>query len=264
MNQHVFRLIKKSRENTILFKFVFSGDIPPTDAGQFYLVASGNPATAYLRRAVFPTRITNGNPATFQINIYGKQLTDFGFTQLVSQPINSAIDFLGPLGKGFQIPPHAKNLLVLAKDSHLDFMLDLANTFAAQNKNVTLALQCLDKHYLPDLSSLAPSVELVATTVNGSFGHRGEIFSQLGDLANWADHIMAMGSTDFYRQLDAHLRQKRPALTPDFAQVMVLDTPIHLCGVGACRQCTVATKHGLKLACQDGPVFNLSDLSLVS
>lgn len=263
LNPDRFRLIEKTRENAALFKFVFSGDVPPTNIGQFYLVASDDPGLAYLRRVVFPTHITIGNPSTFQINVYGTQIADLGFAQLISRPVDSLTDFLGPFGRGFQIPSHAKDFLVLAENRYFDLMLDLANTLTAQNKNVTLALQCINKHHLPDFSGLMPSIELIVTTINGSFGHQGEIFSQLGDSAIWADHVMAAGSTDFYRQLDAHLHQKRPALTPDFTQVMVLDTPIHLCGVGACQQCTVATKHGLKLACIDGPVFNLSDLSLV-
>lgn len=263
MRQHRFQLIKKSKENAVLFKFILSGDIPPTNMGQFYLVASNNPGLAYLRRAVFPTHITAKNPETLQINIYGAQISDFGFSQLVTRPINSSIDFLGPLGKGFQIPSRAKNFLLLAKDSHFDLMLDLANTLVAQDKNVTFALQCLKKNYLPDFANLAPSVELIVATLDGSFGHRGDVFSQLGGLANWADRVMAVGSNNFYRQLDAHLHKKRPALTPDFAQVIVLDAPIYLCGTGVCQRCTVETKQGTKLACVDGPVFNLGDLSLL-
>ncbi len=32
------------------------------------------------------------------------------------------------------------------------------------------------------------------------------------------------------------------------------------CGRGVCYGCTVKTRNGLKLVCQDGPVFNLADV----
>jgi dihydroorotate dehydrogenase electron transfer subunit len=32
------------------------------------------------------------------------------------------------------------------------------------------------------------------------------------------------------------------------------------CGVGVCYGCTIKTKNGLKQACTDGPVFDLSDV----
>ena len=32
------------------------------------------------------------------------------------------------------------------------------------------------------------------------------------------------------------------------------------CGTGVCYGCTIKTKHGLKQACQDGPVFELDDI----
>jgi len=32
------------------------------------------------------------------------------------------------------------------------------------------------------------------------------------------------------------------------------------CGVGACLSCTVETKHGQRLVCKDGPVFELSEI----
>ncbi|MFC1919157.1 hypothetical protein ACFLWW_04235 [Chloroflexota bacterium] len=32
------------------------------------------------------------------------------------------------------------------------------------------------------------------------------------------------------------------------------------CGRGVCYGCTIKTKQGPKLACEDGPVFNLDDI----
>jgi dihydroorotate dehydrogenase electron transfer subunit len=34
------------------------------------------------------------------------------------------------------------------------------------------------------------------------------------------------------------------------------------CGVGTCQGCLVETRDGARLACRDGPVFDLRDLRL--
>lgn len=262
MRQQNYQLIEKTQTKAFLWRLSLSGnDVPSSDIGQFYLLATQTAGT-YLRRAIFPVRVTIGDTAMLQFSISGAQLSDLGLAQLVTRPIGDHINLLGPLGQGFRIPDHAQNFLLLAKDSHLDLMLNLANILSARGKNVALGLECLNQKHLPNLAALAPSVEIIVATLDGSFGHRGDIFRNLGDLANWADHLMAIGTDGFYRQLNSHLREKRVALTPDFAQVVALDAPIHLCGTGACQRCTIATRHGLKLVCVDGPVFNLNDLSL--
>jgi len=40
---------------------------------------------------------------------------------------------------------------------------------------------------------------------------------------------------------------------------VILETVLG-CGVGACLGCTVATVHGPRLVCKDGPVFELRDI----
>jgi dihydroorotate dehydrogenase electron transfer subunit len=48
----------------------------------------------------------------------------------------------------------------------------------------------------------------------------------------------------------------------DEAQVSVLLTPPMPCGTGACQACAVQTRRGWKLACREGPLFPLAELSL--
>jgi dihydroorotate dehydrogenase electron transfer subunit len=32
------------------------------------------------------------------------------------------------------------------------------------------------------------------------------------------------------------------------------------CGFGACYGCSIKTKHGIKMVCHDGPVFNIEEI----
>jgi hypothetical protein len=43
---------------------------------------------------------------------------------------------------------------------------------------------------------------------------------------------------------------------------LLVDTPLVCGGSTECGVCAVHTKHGWKLACSDGPVFNLDDLEI--
>jgi hypothetical protein len=51
-------------------------------------------------------------------------------------------------------------------------------------------------------------------------------------------------------------------LAQGFAHGLLFEAPIHVCGLGICTYCGLQTNDGFKLACQDGPVFDLSQLFL--
>ena len=51
------------------------------------------------------------------------------------------------------------------------------------------------------------------------------------------------------------VRQVRVMPGRRFAQALV--TPPMACGVGACQGCAVEMRRGIRLACTDGPVFDL-------
>jgi dihydroorotate dehydrogenase electron transfer subunit len=55
------------------------------------------------------------------------------------------------------------------------------------------------------------------------------------------------------------IERARPGPISHFAQVLLTDVPF-ACGVGACMSCAVEGERGLRLACIDGPVFDLKDL----
>ena len=240
--------------------------------GQFFLVQCAIPFTTYLRRAIFPAGITSSPleetaeaPSGLQFLFSAVDLADPGLAWLMSRKVGQTIDLLGPFGQGFPAPQQASSLLLIGSSptiGPLGPLLFLLRQAIQRGADVVLALEATRAADLYPFQTLPPAAELRIATLDGSLGYRGSILDHLEDLTRWADTICAVGVRSFYRRLKAHLDQTHLQLMTNFANVLITDLPIHICGTGICTLCTLPTTKGLKLACQDGPIFDLSILPL--
>jgi dihydroorotate dehydrogenase electron transfer subunit len=110
---------------------------------------------------------------------------------------------------------------------------------------------------------LPPSLEVRIATSDGSIGHAGSLLDVLPGMVGWADAICIASDPDVYASLADVIRASShlPSLVRGrrrFAQALVV--PHMPCGVGACQACAVSTRHGPRLTCTDGPVFDLLEL----
>lgn len=229
---------------------------PPMQPGQFFLAKIDDPAAGYLRRALFPVPHNGG----LRLEISAAALADSGLGWLVSRKTGETVDLLGPLGNGFAPPPGAKNILLAGLHTHAHVLTALANDAAHNGKNVTVALHAPAKRYL-FREVLHPAVELLVATDDGSFGRRGSLISLLTPFLLWADFMGVAGNNAVYRALRTLIPAHRPALAAGFAQFLLADAPLNICGTGACGYCTINTARGVKLACVAGPVFDAAELS---
>ena len=76
----------------------------------------------------------------------------------------------------------------------------------------------------------------------------------LPDLIPGANQVFACGPLSMYQTMARMSSQfgDRP--------VQVLLEVVLGCGVGACLSCTIETSRGQKRVCQDGPVFELTEV----
>lgn len=149
----------------------------------------------------------------------------------------STLHLRGPLGKGFTIPPDMRHLALGALGDSISRLLPLIRT-------------------LPDadiaLFTDAPVPSLPAVL---------EIhpLSALPDSLTWADLLvldLSIDSLPALRQtLGLGLREHLPCL----AQALIL-TPMPCGALAECGVCAVPARKGHKLACKDGPVFDLTQL----
>jgi dihydroorotate dehydrogenase electron transfer subunit len=223
---------------------------PGLAPGRFVLADLGN--DDYLRMPLFPARITVE-----------------GFGVLVSpdhpaaalQP-GAEIDLIGPLGQGFDVPESARRLLLVADTPHLPVVLPLLETrFSPKNlvsPSISLLLSAPVAGELYPIRLLPPALEVHIVTADGSAGHKGVPLDLLPDLVRWADCVCAASDPADYPAMAGVVREVRIGPSRRFAQALVV--PALVCGVGACQGCAVKVARSTRLACTDGPVFDLLDL----
>ncbi|MFC1861921.1 dihydroorotate dehydrogenase electron transfer subunit [Chloroflexota bacterium] len=166
------------------------------------------------------------------------------------------IELFGPLGNGFSIHPASKGLLLLAGGIGIAPLCFLARQALSRGCSVTLLYGTRTEYRYPE-NLLPPGIKLVAATEDGTIGHKGLVNDLIPEHIDRADQVFACGPVSMYRDMF-----KKQGLKGKKVQIS-LEVRMG-CGRGVCYGCTVKTKSGLKKVCEDGPVFDLSDLDDIS
>lgn len=148
------------------------------------------------------------------------------------------ISLRGPLGRGFSLPPSARNVALIAFDdaSRLRALIQ-----PALKQGAAVVLVCdTDEEYLPDQVEVQP-------------------FSALDDILGWADYIAFDVSRESLPRLRERLGGRNQGSVKGEAQVLIY-APVPCGGVADCGVCAVTLKSGWKMACKDGPVFDLREI----
>ncbi len=216
--------------------------------GQFLMIRCG-PDTV-LRRPLSVHKTDGENIALlFQVRARGTHW-------LSQQKRGDRLDVFGPMGNGFRIAQEMKNLLLVAGGIGIAPLICLADEMTRAGRKVTLLAGAATSNLLYPRRLLPPGVEYVTATEDGSEGHRGMVTELLPDYAVVADLIIACGPLPMYR----HMAQNLDRCGIAGKSVQVSMEMRMACGMGVCYGCTIRTKNGVRQACKDGPVFELSDI----
>lgn len=218
--------------------------------GQYVMVRCGEGYEMPLRRPLSVHRISREGNVAFLFAAVGR-----GTEWLAQRKEGDSLDLFGPLGNGFEVRPSSKNLLLVAGGIGIAPLVALAESAVATVRSVTLLIgdKTADRIY-PD--RLLPSeIKIVIATEDGSLGSRGMVTDLLPQFIPEADQVFACGPLSMYRKM-----AEMSAQWGDMPTQVLLEAVLG-CGVGACLSCTIETKHGRKLVCKDGPVFELSDIN---
>ncbi|OGO64057.1 MAG: hypothetical protein A2Z45_10150 [Chloroflexi bacterium RBG_19FT_COMBO_55_16] len=192
-----------------------------------------------------PGQYLLASPATAILStpLYCAQPGERGF--LAAPPIpasfvpGTALDLRGPLGRGFRLPEEARHLALVAAGDSIARLLPLAAAALLKETAVTL----FSDAPLPNLPSSLEAYPL----------------SALPDLISWADFLAIDLSHERLPGLRQILGLAEHSFPPCPGQVLIL-APMPCGNLAGCGVCAVPTRRGYKLACVDGPVFELKDL----
>jgi dihydroorotate dehydrogenase electron transfer subunit len=217
-------------------------------AGRFVLAALDD----YLRTPLFPAFLDGD---TFWA------LVPPDHSAAVLEP-GASVDLIGPLGCGFEVDETVRRLLLVADVPHLPVLLPLVSQ--RPGCSVALLLSAPTAAELYPIRLLPPDLEVHIVTADGSAGHKGSVLDLFPDLVRWANCVCAASETAIYPALAAIVREVRIGPVPGRAKprpfAQALFVPPVVCGVGVCQGCAVSVRGGYKLACTDGPVFDLLEL----
>ena len=145
----------------------------------------------------------------------------------------------GPLGRGFSVPLSARKIGLIAFDESPVRLRGLIQ--AALKRDASVVLLCASAvDHLPDEVEVQP-------------------LSALDDVLKWADYIAADVTRENLPELRERLGSGQQLSARREAQILV-HTQMPCGGVAECGVCALTTKSSWKLVCNDGPVFDLSEI----
>ncbi|MEW6718466.1 MAG: hypothetical protein AB1345_13315 [Chloroflexota bacterium] len=151
----------------------------------------------------------------------------------------TTITLRGPLGSGFRPPREATRFALAAFGNTSSRLLPL--TGLALQKNCAVALFTNAPQ-----PSLPPAIEI-------------QPLEALPTALSWADYLAVDIPYSQLTLLHSYLPGTSEGPLPCVAQALII-MPMPCGGIADCGACAVPTRKGYKLACKDGPVFDLNEV----
>jgi NAD(P)H-flavin reductase len=149
------------------------------------------------------------------------------------------LDLLGPLGHGFVLPREVQRLGLVALGESISRLMPLVDPIGQSHGGVTLFTDLP----LPRIPALLEAYPLAS----------------LKDALDWPDFLAIDLPLQRYAELRNMLGLSEGIGITCPAQVLIT-TPMPCAGLAKCGACAIASRRGWKLACEDGPVFDLHQL----
>jgi hypothetical protein len=146
----------------------------------------------------------------------------------------------GPMGHGFSIPTGCQHLVLIALGETVNHLLPLIPQALGLGFSVAVC-----QH--PMLPVLPAEIEIFPESI-------------LNEILPWADFLCL--DVDINKvNIALHLQSEIDALGRKPKAQVLIHTPMPCGGLADCGICAVKTNRGTRLACKDGPVFDLNQLS---
>ena len=246
-------------------------------AGQYVQVRTPGAWGLDLRR---PFSVNTFDRSSGEVTLHF-QVTGEGPARVAALRPADAAQFYGPLGRGFDLDPRSRHLLLVAGGMGIAGVRSLVEPALAEGRHVALLFGARTAADVYPSSLLPEEVEYVVATEDGSLGHRGPVTDLVGRYEAWADQAFASGPPAMLTLMSrlaggrdarlgvARLGRKRgaPVAAPgspaarrkSWLQVALPQTMG--CAAGTCLGCVVMGVDGPQRTCREGPVFAANELA---
>ena len=177
-------------------------------------------------------------------------------TWLGNREAGEEIKMLGPLGRGYEIDPAARHLVMGGGGTGLAPLIALADQAIAAGQSVTMISAARTASQLYPRDWAPAQVRFVEVTEDGSAGEKGLITDCLPKYVPDSEQAFFCGPVPMYRAI-SNTWQAHDITVP----TQVLLEVRMACGFGICYGCAVSTTSGRKMVCTDGPKFDLKEIN---
>jgi len=240
--KQVFFTVEENRPLTSnVYRMRLKGDVSDiTSSGQFVNLKLDG---LFLRRPISVCDV-EGDVLTILYKVVG-----VGTEKMSKMSVGETVDVLTGLGNGYDLSVSGSAPLLLGGGVGVPPMYLLAKKLLAEKKNVTVVLGFNTKDevfYEEEFRALG--VNVMVTTVDGSYGLKGFVTDAIKDLSY--SYFYTCGPEPM---LKAVYRASQSSGQFSFEERMG-------CGIGACVTCACTVAGQRKRVCKDGPVFNASEV----
>ncbi len=176
-------------------------------------------------------------------SLYAASTSAGGFRAALPGPLMQPglnLHLRGPLGHGFRPVEGLRRLALAAFDCYPSRLMPLAESALRRGADVALFTNAA----IPRLPASFEQYPL----------------DSLPEILSWADFLAIDTPLEGLGRLRSTLGLEPGAYLPCPAQVLIF-TPMPCGGLAECGACAVMAPRGWKLACKDGPVFDLHELN---
>jgi dihydroorotate dehydrogenase electron transfer subunit len=189
-----------------------------------------------------------GETVKILFNVVGR-----GTAILAHASPGESIDVVGPLGRGFDFAWRSSHAVIVAGGLGVAPFPFLTRVLSQKGISIAtfVGARTANQIILDGLENTS------VATDDGSRGYRGSVVdllrSHLGKVRVSNPIVFTCGPTPMFGSLQRIIRDV------DISCEAAVETPM-ACGIGLCQGCAIETAEGTKkykLACKDGPVFDL-------
>lgn len=221
--------------------------LPPFKPGQFAQIKVAHNG-AFLRRPISIYKYVGIDTVSFLIQDVGQETH-----RMCEAHEGDVWQVLMPLGNSFPMPTGDKPLLVGGGVGVAPLLSLAGKIYRESEAKPTILLGARGKEFFPDLKDFNDVGEVFLTTEDGSLGEQGFVTDHsVLDKEHFTD-LYTCGPTPMMKAI---ARWAKTVGIPAYASL----ENVMGCGMGVCLCCVEPTVGGHKTVCNDGPVFETSEL----